>query len=88
MEKNRPPEERFYEPRVNPLQQVAMAIQDLADDKLDEIFINMPSRVGKTMIVKFAFLWWGSRNTELSNLYTAYSDKITKAFYTGIIEID
>ena len=87
MEKNRPPEERFYEPRVNPLQQVAMAIQDLADDKLDEIFINMPSRVGKTMIVKFAFLWWGSRNTELSNLYTAYSDKITKAFYTGIIEM-
>ena len=39
------------------------------------------------MIVKFAFLWWGSRNTELSNLYTAYSDKITKAFYTGIIEM-
>lgn len=87
MEKNRPPEERFYEPRINPLRQVAIAIQDLADDKLDELFINMPSRVGKTMIVKFAFLWWGSRNTELSNLYTAYSDKITKAFYIGILEM-
>ena len=78
MEKNRPPEERFYQPRINPLRQVADAIQELAEDKLDELFINMPSRVGKTQIVKFAFLWWGSRNTELSNLYTAFSDKITK----------
>lgn len=87
MEKNRPPEERFYEPRINPLRQVAFAIQQLADDELDEIFINMPSRVGKTQIVKFAFLWFGSRNSELSNLYTAYSDKITKAFYAGILEL-
>ncbi len=87
MEKNRPPEERFYEPRINPLRQVAMAIQELADDELDELFINMPSRVGKTQIVKFAFLWFGSRNSELSNLYTAYSDKITKAFYAGLLEL-
>lgn len=87
MEKNRPSEEKFYEPRVNPLKQVVDAIQDLADDLLDELFINMPSRVGKTQLVKFAYVWWGSRNTELSNLYTAYSDKITNAFYTGCIEL-
>lgn len=87
MEKNRPEEEKFYEPRVNPLKQVVDAIQDLADDLLDELFINMPSRVGKTQLVKFAYVWWGSRNTELSNLYTAYSDKITNAFYTGCIEL-
>lgn len=87
MEKNRPEDEKFYQPRVNPLRRVVQAIQELADDELDELFINMPSRVGKTQIVKFAFLWWGSRNSELSNLYTAYSDKITKAFYTGLIEM-
>lgn len=87
MEKNRPNDEKFYEPRINPLRLVVEAIQDLADDKLDEIFINMPSRVGKTQIVKNAFVWWGSRNTELSNLYTAYSDKITNAFYTGCQEL-
>lgn len=87
MEKNRPPEERFYEPRINPLRQVAMAVQELADDELDELFINMPSRVGKTQIVKFAFVWFGSRNPELSNLYTAYSDKITSGFYDGIKEL-
>jgi len=87
MEKNRSPEERFYQPRMNPLHIVAEAIQDLRDDKLDELFINMPGRVGKTQIVKFAFVWFGSGNTELSNLYTAFSDKITKAFYTGCIEL-
>lgn len=87
MEKNRPPEEKFYQPRINPLKQAADAIQDLADDKLDELFINMPSRVGKTQIVKFAFVWFGSRNPEMSNLYTAYSDKITSGFYDGIKEL-
>lgn len=87
MERKRPPEERFYQPRINPLRQVAIAIQELADDELDELFINMPSRVGKTQIVKFAFVWFGSRNPELSNLYTAYSDKITSGFYDGIKEL-
>lgn len=87
MEKNRPKEERFYEPRINPLRQVAQGMQDLADDKLDELFINMPARVGKTQIVKFGFLWFGSRNPESSNLYTAYSDKITGGFYDGLIEL-
>lgn len=87
MEKNRPPEERFYHPRVNPQRQVIQGIQDLADDKLDEIFVNEPSRVGKTQTVKIGFLWYGSRNPELSNLYTAYSDKITSGFYDGLIEL-
>lgn len=87
MEKNRPAEERFYEPRMNPLRRVAKGIQDLADDKLDELFINCPSRIGKTQIVKFAFLWFGSNNPEKSNLYTAYSDKITSGFYDGLIEL-
>ncbi len=87
MEKNRPPEERFYQPRINPQRQVIQGIQDLADDKLDEIFVNEPSRVGKTQTVKIGFLWFGSRNPELSNLYTAYSDKITSGFYDGLIEL-
>lgn len=87
MEKNRPSEEKFYEPRINPLKKVVDAIQELADDELDELFINLPPRTGKTQIVKFAFVWWGSRNTELSNLYSAFSDKITKGFYNGCIEL-
>ena len=47
MEKNRPIEERFYQPRTNPLRLVAQLIQDLFDDKLDEGMVFMPGRVGK-----------------------------------------
>lgn len=87
MERKRPIEEQFYKPRRNPLYHVAKGIQDLADDKLDELFINLPPRVGKTQIVKFATVWWGGKHPERANLYTAFSDKITNAFYTGLLEL-
>ena len=87
MEKNRYYKDRFYQPRVNPLKQVAQGIQDLVDDLLDEIFVNCPSRVGKTQIVKMGYLWYGSKFPEKSNLYSAYSDKITSGFYDGLIEL-
>ena len=87
MEKNRPPWERFYLPRRNPLKKVAELIQDLYDDKLDEGMIFMPGRVGKTQIVKMGNLWFGSNRPERSNLYSAYSDKITGGFYDGIKEM-
>lgn len=47
LERKRPVEERFYQPRINPLRRVANGIQDLADDKMDELFVNCPSRIGK-----------------------------------------
>lgn len=87
MEKDRPYKERFYQPRELPLRKVAQGIQDLVDDKLDEIFVNCPSRVGKTQIVKMGYLWFGSKFPEMSNLYTAYSDKITSGFYDGLLEL-
>ena len=87
MEKSRPYKERFYQPREIPLRQVADGIQKLVDDELDELFVNCPSRVGKTQIVKMGYLWYGSKFPEMSNLYTAYSDKITSGFYDGLIEL-
>lgn len=87
MERKRPYKERFYQPREIPLRRVANGIQDLVDDKLDELFVNCPSRIGKTQIVKMGYLWYGSKNPEMSNLYTAYSDKITSGFYDGLIEL-
>lgn len=87
MEKKRPPWERFYLPRRNPLKQVAALIQDLYDDRLDEGMVFMPGRVGKTQIVKIGNLWFGSNRPERSNLYSAYSDKITGGYYDGIKEM-
>ena len=87
MEKNRPIEERFYQPRINPLWQVSKLIQDLYDDVLDEGMVFCPGRIGKTQIVKMGNLWFGSNRPERSNLYSAYSDKITGGYYDGIIEM-
>ena len=87
MEKKRYYKERFYQPRMNPLSQVAQLIQDLYDDKLDEGMVFCPGRIGKTQIVKMGNLWFGSNRPERSNLYSAYSDKITGGFYDGTYEL-
>ena len=63
------------------------AIQMLIDDELDELFLSMPPRVGKTTILMFLATWIVGRNSEHSNLYSAYSDIITSAFYSGVLEI-
>lgn len=87
LEINRKPEERFYQPRRRVLKRVVDALQKLTDDELDELFISMPPRVGKTSILMFYVTWLIGRNSEASNLYSAYSDTITKAFYNGVLEI-
>ena len=87
MERKRYYQERFYQPRMNPLREVAQLIQDLYDDKLDEGMVFCPGRIGKTQIVKMGNLWFASNRPERSNLYSAYSDKITGGFYDGTIEM-
>lgn len=87
LEINRPTQERFYQPRRRIMKQVADSLQDLVDDFLDELFLSMPPRVGKTTILLMFVTWLIGRNSERSNLYSAYSDVITKAFYNGVLEI-
>jgi len=86
IEINRKPAERFYQPRRKILKVVVDNLQKLVDDELDELFISMPPRVGKTTILMFFVTWLIGRNSESSNLYSAYSDTITKAFYNGVLE--
>lgn len=87
VELNRAPEARFYQPRRKVLKQVVDALQDLTDDKLDELFLSMPPRVGKTSLVLFYVSWLIGRNPENPNLYSSYTDVITRAFYNGVLEI-
>lgn len=53
VELNRPPHERFYLPRRKVMLPVVIAMQELADYKLDELFLSMPPRVGKTTLLLF-----------------------------------
>lgn len=87
LEINRKAEERFYLPRRRRLKPLVDAMQELADDKLDELFLSMPPRVGKTTVLMFFVTWIIGRDPEASNLYCAYSDIITKAFYNGVLEV-
>lgn len=87
LEINRQPSQRFYQPRRKVMLPLVKAIQRLADDELDELFLSMPPRVGKTTILMFLATWIVGRNSEGSNLYSAYSDIITSAFYSGVLEI-
>lgn len=87
LEFNRKPQERFYLPRRRIMKRVADAMQRLVDGELDELFLSMPPRVGKTTMLMMFVTWLVGRDSERSNLYSAYSDVITSAFYNGCLEI-
>ena len=87
IEKNRPNKERFYEPRRKTLKQVVDKLQELEDGKLDELFIHMPPRVGKSQIITLAMSWHCAKDAEKSNLYVTYKEGLGGAFLTGVIEI-
>ena len=87
IEMGRPAKERFYMPRRKWLKPIVDAMQELADDELDELFISQPPRTGKSSLILFFLLWQMGRNPEQSMLYSAYSDIITKAMYNGILEV-
>lgn len=87
IEKNRKPEESFYLPRRKTLKRVVDEIQKLEDDKLDELFIHMPARIGKTQIITLATTWHCARNAEGSNLYVTFKEGLGGAFIDGCTEI-
>ena len=53
LEKNRPPEKRFYEPRKKTLKIVVDDLQGLAERKYKFYGLSMPSRTGKSTICIF-----------------------------------
>ena len=87
VEWNRPLEQQYWLPRRKKLLFVARALQDLEDGKLDELFLSMPPRVGKTTLVLFFVLWIILRDSERSNLYCSYTDSVVTVFYKGLLEI-
>lgn len=87
IEMDRPPNERFYLPRRKVLLRVVEALQKLADDELDVLFVSMPPRTGKSQLGIFYLAWLIGRDPNKTNLVSGYSDKLTRSFYDGIMEI-
>lgn len=87
LEWDRPPEERFYLPRKQIMTEPVQKLQDMIDGKLDFLLFSFPPRVGKTSLLMFLLTMLVGRNSESSNLYSAYSDYITRAMYAGVLEV-
>ena len=87
LEWNRNPEEKFYQPRRKRIKRIVDSLQKIADDELDELYLSQPARTGKSTIMIFYTTWIIGRDSERSNLYSAYSDKITTAFYNACLEV-
>lgn len=87
LEIERRPQERFYQPRRRVLKNVVDNLQALTDNRLDELFLSFPPRTGKTTLLMFYITWLIGRDSERSNLYSAFSETITSSFYSGVLEI-
>ena len=83
----RPPEKKFWLPRREKLLAVCEAMQDLADDKLDELFLSQPPRTGKSTLVMMWLIWQMCRDPEATNLYSSYTKDVVDIFFNGILEI-
>lgn len=87
LEFNRPIKEQFYLPRRNVLMKhgVMKMLEDLLiNDVIDEAFLSMPPRVGKTTLCVFVITWILGNNPRLANLYISNSGVLASAFYDGI----
>ena len=87
LEFNRPVEEQFWKPRRKHLMPICEALQDMEDNKLDELFLSCPPRVGKTSLIVMFLIWIMGRNSERSNLYCSFTAKPVETFYDGLLEV-
>ena len=66
---------------------MAQCLQDLEDNKLDELFLSQPPRTGKTTLIVMFLAWVMLRNSERSNLYCTYTASVAETFYDRVMEI-
>ena len=87
LEWDRPAEEQYWLPRRAFLLPIAEKLQELEDDKLDELFLSMPPRTGKSTLIVMFVCWVMFRNSERSNLYCTYTASVAETFYNRVLEI-
>lgn len=87
LEFDREADKRFFLPRKRVLMPIAKDLQALADGDLDELFLSMPPRTGKSGESTLYTSWLVGRDPDASNLYVTYTDSIASSFYTGVLEV-
>ena len=87
LEWNREPNKRFYLPRRKQLKQVAMALQELAEGRLDVLAISMPPGVGKTTLAIFFLTWLAGRFPDKPMLTGSHSNSFLRGVYDECLRI-
>lgn len=89
MEWNRPIEKQFFLPRRRILEKhgLIQAMQDVADDKLDFLFVSMPPRTAKSTTGIFFLSFMAGLYPERSILGNGYSTALTQSFYTEMLNL-
>lgn len=87
MEKNRPYEKRFYEPRRMTLHVVVQDLQDLEDGKYTFYGLSMPPRVGKSTICIFFLAWIMCKRPDSHSAMGGHSGILAKGFYKELLNL-
>lgn len=88
MERKRPYERRFYEPRKKTQQVVVEDLQKLEDsDYLKMYTLSEPARIGKSGMILFFLSWVILRHPHSHNAMGTYSGPAAKHFYEEILKI-
>ena len=83
----REPSKRFYLPRRKQLKPVAMALQELAEGKLDVLAISMPPGVGKTTLAIFFLTWLAGKEPDKPMLTGSHSNSFLRGVYDECLRI-
>lgn len=87
VEKNRDPEDRYYQPRRNKIYWLVQKMQRLIDDELDIISISMPPGTGKTTLGEFFISFVMGHYPDTPNLMSSHSGFMTRMFYDAVLNI-
>ena len=87
VEKNRDPEDRYYQPRRNKIYWLVQKMQRLIDDKLDILSISMPPGTGKTTLGEFFISFVMGHYPNTPNLMSSHSGFMTRMFYDAVLNI-
>lgn len=87
VEKNRDPEDRYYQPRRNKIYWLVQKMQRLIDDELDILSISMPPGAGKTTLGEFFISFVMGHYPNTPNLMSSHSGFMTRMFYDAVLNI-
>ena len=87
VEKNRDPEDRYYQPRRNKIYWLVQKMQRLIGDELDILSISMPPGTGKTTLGEFFISFVMGHYPNTPNLMSSHSGFMTRMFYDAVLNI-